>query len=134
MNTEREILNKIVKGNSPWLEKAKFRRMNEAWLDDSAKIALVILKHLKKNNISQARLAELIEVQPQQVSKIVKGQENLTLKTIKKIENALDIKLIDVIADFLTDKNIDASTKFENIFYIDDYSDINDNNFRPTGT
>lgn len=96
MKSEREKLNKIAKGTSPWLQKAKQRSLDEDWLDDSAKIALAVLTHLKNNNISQANLAELIDVKPQQVYKIVKGKENLTLKTIKKIENALNIVLFEI--------------------------------------
>ena len=55
-----------------------------------------ILKHLKKGGISQKQLAEMVNVSPQQINKIVKGSENLTLETISKIEDALGIKLLDV--------------------------------------
>jgi transcriptional regulator with XRE-family HTH domain len=37
-----------------------------------------------------------MQVSPQQISKIVKGQENLTLETIANLEIALGIKIIDV--------------------------------------
>jgi ribosome-binding protein aMBF1 (putative translation factor) len=36
-----------------------------------------------------------MKVSPQQINKIVKGQENLTLETISKLEIALNIQLID---------------------------------------
>jgi transcriptional regulator with XRE-family HTH domain len=46
--------------------------------------------------MSQKELAERIGVSPQQVSKIVKGNENLTLETISKLEAALGVPLIEV--------------------------------------
>jgi transcriptional regulator with XRE-family HTH domain len=46
--------------------------------------------------MSQQKLAKLMNVSPQQISKIVKGHQNLTLETIVKLENALMIKLIKV--------------------------------------
>ena len=54
-----------------------------------------ILKRLKKN-MSKQELAQKMNVSAQYVSKIVKGHENLTLETIKKIEQALDVQMIEV--------------------------------------
>jgi len=36
-----------------------------------------------------------MNISPQQISKIVKGQENLTLETISNLEIALGIQIID---------------------------------------
>ena len=44
--------------------------------------------------MSQAKLAEVVGVSPQQISKIVKGHENLTLETIYKLSRALGEELI----------------------------------------
>lgn len=38
-------------------------------------------------------------VSPQQISKIVKGNENLTLETIVKLEKCLGAKLIEVCTE-----------------------------------
>ena len=81
---------------SGWREKAEFRRANRNWLVRSAEIAIRILGELHRKGISQAELARLMDVSTQQISKLVKGQENLTLDTISKIELALDISLINV--------------------------------------
>lgn len=89
-------LKKLVAGESGWLEKAKKRVENEAWLDRSFKIALSVLCSLRDQNMSQKELAEKMGVTPQHVSKIVKGQENLSLETISKLEAALGIELISV--------------------------------------
>lgn len=86
--------------NSGWLEKALWREKNEVWLDNSAKIAVRILREIRVqkpvNGMSQKMLAEQMGVSAQYINKVVKGQENLTLETIAKIEDVLGIKLIEV--------------------------------------
>lgn len=87
----------ISENTSNWQENAKYQEENEEWLNISAKIALKVLQKLRKDNLSQKELAERMNVSPQQISKIVKGGENLTLETICKLEKALDIKLVEVV-------------------------------------
>jgi transcriptional regulator with XRE-family HTH domain len=97
MKTESiNILNKLVSQESKWLQEATFREENESWLDRSAEIALMILRSLRSKGMTQKDLAEKLNVSAQQISKIAKGKENLTLETISKIENALEIELIEV--------------------------------------
>lgn len=91
-------LNKISFGNSEWKESARFRETNEAWLDKSAEIALMVLRALRSKNMTQKDLAEKLNISAQQISKIVQGKENLTLETISKLENALQIKLVEMPA------------------------------------
>lgn len=81
---------------SGWLEDAKWRIENEGWLKHSQYIALTILRTLRAKKMSQKVLAEMVGVSPQQISKIVKGRENLTLETIAKLEAALGEILIEV--------------------------------------
>ena len=83
---------------SGWLEDAKWRIENEGWLKHSQYIALAILRTLRAKKMSQKELAERIGVSPQQISKIVKGGENLTLETIAKLEAALGEILIEVLS------------------------------------
>ena len=87
-------LNKIASHNSGWIEEAKKRKENRSWQKHSQRIAIKVLKALREKNIKQKQLAEMIGVSPQQVNKIVKGNENLTLQTIAKLEDALSIELI----------------------------------------
>lgn len=90
-------LNKVAsKETSGWLEKAKEREANRDWLAKSAKIAIKILRELRAKKLTQKWLAEELGVSAQYVNKIVKGQENLSLETITKIEAALNITLIKV--------------------------------------
>lgn len=100
MSNKRELRNRInkiaAKEPSRWEEEIQWNIKNEAWLDKSAKIALKILQTLRNLKLSQKELAELLNVSPQHISKIVKGTENFTLETISKIENALNIKIIEI--------------------------------------
>lgn len=97
INDLKYKIDKVVsKQPSRWMEKALWEEANEAWLDRSADIALRILTALHVWRISQKELAEKIGVSPQQVSKIVKGKENLTLETIARLEVALGVALLVV--------------------------------------
>jgi ribosome-binding protein aMBF1 (putative translation factor) len=96
MPTIQEKLNKVVSKKSDWLEKAEWEIANENWLNKSARIAIKILRTIRAKDITQLQLAEMLNVSPQQISKIVKGQENLTILTLTKLENALNISLIEI--------------------------------------
>lgn len=104
-----EITDKLnsLATKSDWIEKANKRQDNKEWLKHSQKIALKVLRTLRKEKISQKSLAERIGVSPQYVNKIVKGKENLTLETISKLEKALAIDLMGIS---------EASKKTEYIF------------------
>jgi ribosome-binding protein aMBF1 (putative translation factor) len=96
MLTIQEKLNNVVSKKSDWLEKAEWEIANEDWLNKSARIAVKILRTIRAKNIIQVQLAEMLNVSPQQINNIVKGQENLTLETISKIEKVLNITLINI--------------------------------------
>jgi len=93
-NIHQKIAAIASKEPSGWLKDAQWRSENRAWLKHSQAIALRILRTLRAKNVSQKELAEQIGVSPQQVNKIVKGRENLTLETIAKLEAALGIVLL----------------------------------------
>lgn len=93
--------------DSHWLVNAKNRETNEHWLDISFKIAVKILKFIRENNLTQKELAERLDFSPQHLSKVLKGRENLTLETIIKIQNAINVVLIQV-PDFSLEKIYDA--------------------------
>lgn len=79
---------------SKWRENAEYRK-NNRWLSYSSQIARRIIAIIKKREeLNQVKLAELVGVTPQQISKIVKGHENLTLETIYKLSKALSVELI----------------------------------------
>ena len=81
------------KSISGWAKKAEWRKVNESWLDESFRIGMEILEALRAKNMSQKDLAAKLGVSAQQVNKIVKGTENLTLETKHDLQRALGVKL-----------------------------------------
>ena len=74
----------------------EFRKENREWLAVSERLALKLRRILRTEGILQSELAERMGVTPAQVTKILSGKENLGLKTISKIENAIGHSLIEV--------------------------------------
>jgi transcriptional regulator with XRE-family HTH domain len=65
----------------------------------SGRIALKILRHLRKEKITQKALAEKLDWSPQYLNKVLKGSENLTLEipsTRDKLQTATGLVLIEV--------------------------------------
>jgi len=83
-----------AENKSNWLKQAKARKETQSWLKHSQQVAVKVNTYLKKHQIKQIQLAEMLEVSLQQVSKILKGKENLTLATITKIEEVLGIDIL----------------------------------------
>lgn len=81
---------------SKWKQKAKWIKDNAHWRKDAALIAMRILDALEQQKLKQKDLAERLDISPQAITKIVKGRQNLSLGTIRKIENALDIQLLSI--------------------------------------
>lgn len=99
MRTDNEIISKL-KGNqsstpSKWRENAEWRLNNKTWLRYSQNIAMMMLDKMDKLKITQKRLSELMGCSQQYVSKVLKGQENLSLETISKIEQCLQINILN---------------------------------------
>lgn len=92
-------LNKLALGKSKWLEEAKERKEKKAWLNYSHGIAIKVLKALRDKKMKQKDLAEILGVSPQQVNKIVKGRENLTLETITNLERVLEVSLMPTVKE-----------------------------------
>ncbi len=79
---------------SKWYEEAEWRRENASWLRHSQQIAVKVLLKMKELHLTQKALAERMDCTQQYVSKILKGKENLSLDTMTKLENALEINLV----------------------------------------
>ncbi len=88
-------LNELAKpASKKALEASKWRMENRNWLRKSFEISLNVLEAIKNKGWNQKQLAEAMGVSQQQVSKIVKGKENLTLQTIAALEVILETELI----------------------------------------
>jgi antitoxin component HigA of HigAB toxin-antitoxin module len=79
---------------SRWREEAEWRRANASWLRHSQEIAVKVLLKMKELHLTQKALAERMNCTQQYVSKILKGQENLSLDTITRLEIALQIRIV----------------------------------------
>lgn len=98
MNTRQQQLRELAaKHAGGWIDDAIERQQNKQWLDYSAEIAMRVLDAIDDTpGMTQKKLAEKMGVTPQHISKIVKGNQNLTLETIVKLQEALNIKLLSV--------------------------------------
>lgn len=98
MKTHEEIISKLREHQSPtpskWRENAEWRIKNRAWLRHSQHIAMMMLDKMEELSMSQKQLSELMGCSQQYVSKVLKGQENLSLETISKIESCLDLQIM----------------------------------------
>ena len=77
-----------------WREKAMWRKENRHWLRYSGRIAMKVLNRLDELGMTQKELSDRMGCSSQYVSKILKGYENLTLETISKLENALELDIV----------------------------------------
>jgi antitoxin component HigA of HigAB toxin-antitoxin module len=93
-----EVIEKLKKYQSPtpsrWRERAEWRQQNKSWLRHSQHIAMLMLDKMEELNMTQKQLAELMGCSQQYVSKVLKGQENLSLETLCKIEDCLQISIM----------------------------------------
>ncbi|HYX05546.1 MAG TPA: helix-turn-helix transcriptional regulator [Bacteroidales bacterium] len=91
-----KFLETVAEDDGSWLKEAQYRKENRYWLRKSQRIAIRVLTTLRERGMQQKELAERMGVSPQQISKIVKGNENLTLQTISKLEQILGITLFEI--------------------------------------
>ncbi len=81
---------------SQFFKTAEYRVKNRKWLGYSSNISRRVLAAIENiDGMSQTKLAELLGVKIQYITKIVKGSENLSLKTIAKLSEALGRELIE---------------------------------------
>ena len=96
MTNKEKFLALVADEKTNTLAKNEARIKNRAMLRASQNIAWAVLNKLDELNWTQKTLADKIEVTPQQIQKIVKGRENLTLETIVKLEIALNISILTI--------------------------------------
>ncbi|MBO4633795.1 MAG: helix-turn-helix transcriptional regulator [Bacteroidales bacterium] len=79
---------------SRWREDAQWRRDNEYWLKYSRFITLQVMRAMDEQSVTQVELAKRMGCTQQYVSNLLKGSSNMTLETIARLENALNIDLV----------------------------------------
>lgn len=100
MKSTNEILSNLKKHQSStpskWRENAEWRIANKSWLRYSQHIAMMMLGKMEELKMNQKQLYELMGCSQQYVSKVLKGQENLSLETLSKIERCLKIQILSL--------------------------------------
>lgn len=64
------------------------------WTQYSQCIAAIMSKRMAELGLTQRMLAEKMDCSQQYISSVLKGEKNMSLETICKIENALGIDII----------------------------------------
>ena len=86
-----EIVSKLEQFQSStpshWRKKALIRQQNNTWIRYSQNIALKMLDKMEELHLTQKQLAERMGCSQQYISKVLRGQENLSIETMAKIDN-----------------------------------------------
>ena len=83
-------------GKPKWQAIAEWNESHKDALDDYVVIALRLINFMDQKGLQRKEVAERLGVSSQALGRILKGRQNLTLQTIRKIENVLGINLITV--------------------------------------
>ena len=74
-------------------ERVRYAKL-KGWLQYSRKIAIKVAVATKQQGLSRQDVADRMGCSPQYISKLLKGTENLSLETICKLEDALNIAIL----------------------------------------
>lgn len=75
-----------------WLLESKLSPENLAW-DHAMEISASVYKRMKELDLKGKDLADRMGVTPARISRIVSGEQSMTLKTLARLEVALDIDM-----------------------------------------
>ena len=67
----------------------------DVWMSYSQMIATIMSTRMEQLGMTQKALALKMNCTQQYVSKVLKGRENLSLETLCKIENALNVRILN---------------------------------------
>ena len=82
--------------SSEWMvaeEKIRYAK-TKGWLRYSRKIAIKVAMAMKQQGLSRQDVADRMGCSPQYISKLLKGTENLSLETICKLEDVLNVAIL----------------------------------------
>lgn len=101
MRTIEEITSKLNEHRSStptkWRERAEWRVANKSWLRYSQRIAMMMLDKMEELGLTQKSVAERMGCSQQYISRVLKGTENLSIETIAKIEDALELEILEPV-------------------------------------
>lgn len=106
MSNKEKFIALVSPETTNTVAKNRDRIKNRAMLRESQNIALKVLDKLEEIRWSQRKLAKEMGVTPQQITKIVKGQENLTLETQIKLQSILKIPILASYYENIEEKSV----------------------------
>jgi len=106
MSNKEKFIALVSPETTNTVAKNRDRIKNRAMLRESQNIALKVLEKLEEIRWSQRKLAKEMGVTPQQITKIVKGQENLTLETQIKLQSILKIPILASYYENIEEKRV----------------------------
>ena len=97
MTFKKHILSRVTRNNSSWVEQNDYDLENYEEIRANTYIVLRIIQYMKENGLKQNELAEILNVTPQYVNKLLHGQvRNIGVGTLLKYGNKLGIRLIEI--------------------------------------
>lgn len=94
MTSKEKYLKRIAGQETDAIKEAKERVENRSWLRESKKLALRILIRLDELEWTQKNLSSKLEVSPQYVNKLLKGNEKFGFDIIVKLQEILDLPIL----------------------------------------
>lgn len=88
----------------PETQEVRMQQVIKDWTQYSQCIAAIMSERMSELGLTQQMLAEKMSCTQQYISNILKGKKNMSLETICKIENALNVDIIKGLD--LTEKQI----------------------------
>ena len=76
-------------------ERMKWLKENKEWRNVAVKVIMNVLGVMRERKITQEDLAERLEVTPQWLNTVLRGNEKLTLEIIGRFEKVLQIEIIE---------------------------------------
>jgi transcriptional regulator with XRE-family HTH domain len=106
MTNKEKFLSLVTEDGARTRKEIEYRALHRARLKESYAIGVKVLLRLRALGWSQIDLAREMQVSPQQVNKIVRGKQNLTLDTLVRLQMVLDIPLLATYNDGSTKKAV----------------------------
>lgn len=94
MDTLNYLRANECKGKGKFVSEASFLRDNWEWLKYSYAIAVKVRRRMSELGITQKQMAEKMDCTQQNISVLLKGKVNMTLETIARLENALQMHIM----------------------------------------
>ncbi|TWF35866.1 hypothetical protein FHW36_108222 [Chitinophaga polysaccharea] len=112
MNELRKKLNELTAGDDgkesvEFFARVAFREANKDWLVKSGDIIMTVIAVMSKLKLTPADMAKRMNISEEEMYKILRGDENMTLQTIVRMEKVFGIDLIKVVKSSVAVKAVE---------------------------